>query len=195
MKIGKVEAGCGFLILAAWLNYVDRQGLFLIGLMSCVLHECGHLAVLHILRKPIRKIRLTVSGAEICMVHGLSYGEELAAAAMGPAVNIFLAGLLCHVPGMEAAAGMNLILGCFNLLPMESLDGGRILHSVLSILFGAEGGDRIAFLISHAVLFVVCVVGLILFRVAGNLTLMLTSAWLLQRILRNGRKRGRKSVK
>ena len=80
MRIGKVEITPGFLLLAAWLNYMDQQGLFWLGMVSCFLHECGHLVVLHILKNNVKRIHLTVFGAEICMSHGLSYRGELLAA-------------------------------------------------------------------------------------------------------------------
>lgn len=195
MKIGKIEISPGFLMLAAWLNYMDQQNLFWMGMVSCFLHECGHLAVLHLLKRPVKRICMTIYGAEIYLANGLSYREELLAACMGPAVNISLAILLCHVPGMEAVAGMNLVLACFNLLPIGSLDGGRILRCILCMLFGAVYGDGIARRISYVMLFVfLCGLAVVL-QIGGNLTLLLASVWLLQRIPEKGRKRARKSVK
>lgn len=195
MRIGKVEITPGFLLLAAWLNYMDQQGLFGLGMVSCFLHECGHLVVLHILKSPVKQIRLTACGAEICMARGLSYRGELLAACMGPAVNMVLAGLLCHVPRMKAVVGLNLVLACFNLLPIGSLDGGRILCCLLCMLLGAEYGDKIARKISYVMLFVFFGVLVVVLQIGGNLTLLLTSVWLLQRIPEKERKRGRKSAK
>ena len=195
MRIGKVEITPGFLLLAAWLNYMDQQGLFWLGMVSCFLHECGHLVVLHILKDNVKRIHLTVFGAEICMSHGLSYRGELLAACMGPAVNMVLAGLLRHVPRMEAVVGLNLVLACFNLLPIGSLDGGRILRCLLCMLLGAEYGEQIARKISYVMLFVFFGILVVVLQIGGNLTFLLTSVWLLQRIPEKARKRGRKSAK
>ena len=69
---------------------------------------------------------------------GLSYGQEAAAALAGPAVNLTLALALCRLPGGELWAGLNLVLACFNLLPVGRLDGGRVLRCLLSWLLGPE---------------------------------------------------------
>ena len=195
MKIGKVELSPGFLLLAAWLNYMDQQCLFWIGVGSCFLHECGHLAVLHLLRKPVKRIRLTAYGAEICLEQGLSYRGELLAACMGPAVNLTLAGILCHIPGMNVASGLNLVLALFNLLPIGSLDGGRVLRCVLCMLFGAQRGDHLIRGISYGIMVVFFGLLILLLKTGGNLTLLLASVWLLQRIPEKGRRRMGKSAK
>ena len=44
-----MEVTGGFLLLAAWLNYLDRQGIVPLALLSCTLHELGHLLVLLLL--------------------------------------------------------------------------------------------------------------------------------------------------
>ena len=41
-----MEVSAGFLLLAAWLNYWDRQGVFPRVLLACTLHELGHLLAL-----------------------------------------------------------------------------------------------------------------------------------------------------
>lgn len=190
-----MEISPGFLVLTAWLNYMDHQGLFLPGIISCFLHECGHLAVLHFLKKPVKMIRLTVFGAEICMARSLSYREEILAACMGPAVNLVLAGVLCRVPGMEAVAGLNLVLACFNLLPIGSLDGGRVLCCLLCLLLGTEYGDTVFHRISCLAACLVCGGGILVLGIGGNLTLLLTSVWLLRRVSKKGCSTGRKSRK
>ena len=195
MKIGKLEVSPGFLLLAAWLNYVDQQGLFLMGMLSCFLHECGHILALHLLKNSVRKIFLTVHGAEILMRRSLSYRGEMLAAFAGPAVNFVLAGCFCRVPGLEAAAGLNLVLAFFNLLPIGALDGGRIFRCLLCVLFGGVCGEEIARRISCFVLCAACGAGVVILWMGRNLTLLLASVWLLRGISEKGQKRGRKSVK
>ena len=195
MKLGKLEISPGFLLLAAWLNYVDQQGLFWVGMLSCFLHECGHILALRLLKNTVRKIRLTAYGAEILMSRGLSYRGEMLAAFAGPAVNFGLAGCFCRVPGLEAAAGLNLVLACFNLLPIGALDGGRIFRCFLCVLFGGEYGEAIARRVSRFVLWVACGAGIAVLWMGRNLTLLLASVWLLRGIPEKGQKRGRKSVK
>ena len=105
MEQNRVEVSAGFLLLAAWLNYWDRQGVFPQVLLACVLHELGHLLALRWLRVPVEKLRVTAVGAELRIAGSLSYRGELAAALAGPAVNLVLAGWLSGMPGGAVGAG------------------------------------------------------------------------------------------
>ena len=191
MKQTRVEVSAGFLLLAAWLNYWDRQGVFPQVLLACVLHELGHLLALRWLGMPVEKLRVTAVGAEIRVAGSLSYRGELAAALAGPAVNLVLAGWMSYLPGGAVGAGINLVLGLFNLLPVGRLDGGRILSCVLALLLGPEYGERAA-----AVLSVLCVVllgaaGIGVLWLGGNGTLLMVSLWMAISMSEFGRKRGK----
>ena len=189
MRWRRVEVSPGFLLLAAWLNYVDNQGMLWGIMISCVLHELGHLAVLSLLRVPIKRIRITAIGAEICVGREMSYRGELLTVLMGPAVNFALAALLSRVPGGSMLAGMNLTLGCFNLFPVGRLDGGRALRCLLGLTVGAQLGERLMQCFSYVSVFVLCAAGCCLLRFGGNLTLLLAAGWLCLTVSYNGGKR------
>ena len=72
MRLGRVEVTGGFLLLTAWLNYLDRQGVVPLALLACALHELGHWAVLRALGARVRRVRLTSVGAEMEVARGLS---------------------------------------------------------------------------------------------------------------------------
>ena len=74
MRLGRVEVTGGFLLLTAWLNYLDRQGVVPLALLACALHELGHWAALRALGARVRRVRLTAVGAEMEVDRGLSYG-------------------------------------------------------------------------------------------------------------------------
>ena len=42
MRLGRVEVSAGCLLLLAWLNYWDTQGVVALGLLACLLHELAH---------------------------------------------------------------------------------------------------------------------------------------------------------
>ena len=195
MKIGRVKISPGFLLLAAWLNCVDRNGLFWKGMLSCFLHECGHFIALFLMGKSVKSINIIVCGAAIDFGHGMSYKAEICAAAAGPVVNFALAAILSRVPGKETAAGMNLALAVFNMLPAETLDGGRILRCVFGLLCGPEWGERAAERISAVITVMVCVAGVAAWKFWDNITLLLASAWLVKGRMENRAKSGRKSKK
>ena len=123
MRLGRVEVTGGFLLLTAWLNYLDRQGVVPLALLACALHELGHWAALRALGARVRRVRLTAVGAEMEVDRTLSYGGELLAALAGPGANLALALAFSPLTGGGLFAGLNLALACFNLLPVGQMDG------------------------------------------------------------------------
>lgn len=194
MRIGNLEVSSGFLVLSAWLFYQDRSGVFWLAMLACLLHELGHYAVLRYFRKSVKSIHITVFGAEMILGNTLSYRQEFLSAAAGPGMNLFLAWMFCRFPDGASFAGLNFALALLNLLPIGTLDGGRMLRCGLSHLFS----DKISFLISEhlSFCFTVCFlfVGTILALKGGNLTLFFVCLWMMKRPMPektfgNGRKR------
>lgn len=173
-----MEVSPGFLLLAAFLNYLDGEGVFLWVLAGCLCHELGHLLVLRLLRIPVSRMRLTAVGAEICIAGELSYLKELLAALAGPGVNLLLAVCLSRIPGGVLPAGINLVLGMFNLVPVGRLDGGRVLGCLLSMAAGPETGEKVLWVISWMCAAGLCVAGCCLLRLGGNGTLFLVALWM-----------------
>lgn len=130
----------------AWCNYADQQGLLLPALAGCALHELGHLQAIWGLGGSVRRLRLTAVGRRSswsgpCPIRG-SWQRRWA----GPAANLAAAWLCCRAEGGALFAGLNLALGCFNLLPVGRLDGGRALHCLLSMSIGPAAEEAEAVL-------------------------------------------------
>lgn len=189
LRRGRVEVSAGFLLLAAWLNYSDREGVFLWVLASCLCHEAGHLMALRLLGVPVRKVRITAVGAEICIAGGMSYRGELLAALSGPGVNLLLAALMSRWPGGELLAGINLALGVFNLIPVGRLDGGRATECLLSMSLGPVIGRGVAAVTSWVCTAGLLVLGCCLLRWGGNGTLLLIALWMTVSVAGFGGKR------
>ena len=117
----------------------------------------------------------------------MSYGQEIFAALAGPAVNLVLAGVLCRIPGGDLTAGLSFSLGCFNLLPFETMDGGRCLCCVGSLLFGPDAGGALASGVSILAGVGAAAGGIVLWRMGGNLTLFLMTVWILMGISKKER--------
>ena len=178
MKTGRVEISPGFLLLGAWLNYMDEQGIFWHTIIGCGIHELCHLLVLRLMGIPVQRVRITIVGAEICVGGGMSYGGEMAAALAGPTGNLLLAWLASRMFGGEVFAGVNLILGLFNLLPVGRLDGGRVLNCAAACLLGPDFGELVSEGVSGLCLMGLCLAGGWSFYRFGNLTLLLISVWM-----------------
>lgn len=177
-RLGRVEVTGGFLLLTAWLNYLDRQGVVPLALLACALHELGHWAALRALGVRVRRVRLTAVGAEMEVDRGLSYGGELLAALAGPGVNLALALAFSTLPGGGLFAGLNLALACFNLLPVGQLDGGRVLRCVLACLLSPALAHRLVVCLDWFFTAGLLFLGALLVCFGGTATLFLTSCWL-----------------
>lgn len=106
---------------------------------SVVLHELGH--ALAALWFGVRTAHITLypfGGIAALTEPPRNAREELVVALAGPAVNGVLAASALSVWGwfggtaLLAFAGMNLVMGLFNLLPAFPMDGGRVLRALLS---------------------------------------------------------------
>lgn len=177
--MGRVEATGDFLLLMAWLNYLDRQGIVPMAMAACLLHELGHWAVIRLLGGQISLVRLTAVGAEMVLRCPMGYWQEDVSALAGPGVNLLLALIFCAWPGGAVFAGLNLVLACFNMLPAGRLDGGRALYCTLALLAGPEWAGRIGRCLDGIWAAVLLVCGALLARFGGNITLLLVSLWLL----------------
>lgn len=116
------------LAVFVWLSSPEVLGAVL---LAALCHELGHYAALRRRGGWVRAVRISALGAEMQVAGRMSYGGELLAAAAGPAVNLLLAAAL-GLPGrwwepLYLLAGAQAVLGCFNLLPILPLDGGRML--------------------------------------------------------------------
>lgn len=144
LRWGKLEAGWGFAALLALSLLAGAGGVLPLILFSALCHEAGHLLALRLAGARVERLRLTAFGAEIrADTRRLSYPREILCTLAGPAVNLLLALLFARLMGSYVAAGANLLLGCFNLLPVPALDGGRALYLLVSWLIDPPAADRI----------------------------------------------------
>lgn len=107
--------------------------------LSALLHESGHYLCLRALHQPPRQVTFTLSGARM-ETPELSYRQEFLSALAGPAVSLLFA---LTLPLWPMLGGYSLCLGLFNLLPLGSLDGGRMLRCLLLLHLPQENALRI----------------------------------------------------
>lgn len=156
---------------AVWAASAAEEGirpaaLLLLGL-AALIHELGHLAAAVACGVRITGMRLDLFGARLELPGLLSYRQELLVALGGPAANLLTAIVLfrawtacgCPVCGASPSlSGWALVLGVLlpaslglcavNLLPVATLDGGRILSCLLSLTLGADAARRVLRLLS-----------------------------------------------
>jgi Zn-dependent protease/predicted transcriptional regulator len=129
----------------AWLLGVLGAITALLFFASIVAHELCHSVVTRIEGGSVDKITLFIfGGVSQIQEEPKSPSKELLMAAAGPGMSLLLAGLfyLASVYANASApwwvtaplqylAGINLLVGLFNLLPGFPLDGGRVLRAIL----------------------------------------------------------------
>ncbi len=182
----RIEVSPGFLLLMGLLFWLDEGvGLLPWGLLACGLHELGHAAAAAVWGGKVRRLSLTVVGAELRIDYDapLSYGPDSMVALAGPGVNL-LSGVLALSLGWELVGVVSLTIGGFNLLPIPPLDGGRVVYGWLAVRLDTDWAERLMTAMSGCLVGVLAGVGVMAAVHYGNATLLLTALWLLVGVLR-----------
>lgn len=125
-----------------WFLFANGWQLLAAVLLAAAVHEGGHYLVLRLLGAEVIAVRISVFGAEMQVRGRLSYGGDLAATLAGPGANLLSGCLLAAMGGPWLVfAGAHLVLGCFNLLPIRPLDGGRALAAAVRWTDGPDAGE------------------------------------------------------
>ncbi len=151
----KIRLGIGGLLMIAATIISDSAEVIIVYLLAAFLHEIGHIIAAKLMKIEIKEIKLGFSGVRIVTDERLtSYKNELILAAAGPVVNIavfyavllyfcakggafrlfeaadvFLSGAETTLDGAFAFFALSsLIQAIFNLMPVSTFDGGRILY-------------------------------------------------------------------
>jgi Zn-dependent protease len=104
-------------------------GILILG--SLLLHELGHMLAAAALKVPIREFGMQLRGTYIKRAYATRRRDEILIAASGPIMNFLLVVPVMFIPRLgPQLAACNLMLGAFNLLPLPSSDGLRILRNL-----------------------------------------------------------------
>ena len=141
IKFNQIRLEISFYFVAAvtLLLLFDKSGKAALGAAAAIIHEAGHLLCLIWWGVVPAKISLLPFGMRIERrgAAALSYGRETITALAGPAMNLALAGATAvvlaftHNQQLVFPIVVNLGLALLNLLPIEPLDGGRMLRAIL----------------------------------------------------------------
>lgn len=130
-----------FYVLCVYYAFTGRISLFVICSASAVLHELGHSFSALNKGYKLNEIVLMPFGAVAKGdIDGLKLKDELSIALAGPAVNFIVAFFTVAFWWLypetyaytEEIATVNLFMALVNLIPAYPLDGGRVLHAILS---------------------------------------------------------------
>lgn len=146
----RIEAGFSFFAVLGFIVCTDRSGTSVLCLLSCVLHELGHLAVMLAEKRPPERIRLYGGG-----IHLRGGSTSFPAAAAGCIVNTLLFCVCFLIPWesreLRLFGVINLLNAAFNLLPFGELDGKLMLDKALIRAFPPEKAARYSSVCEKAV--------------------------------------------
>ncbi len=147
------------------------------------LHELGHLLCACFLKIKIKCFELSILSARIKTYKELSYVDELIFALGGPLLG-FLGFALTFKIALNYIALpffqnflfpfsiLSLCLTIFNLIPIATLDGGRILKCILCIIFSLDMANKILHFTSFFTLLVLWMLSVYLMLRMSNGTPM-----------------------
>ena len=118
--------------------------IYFIFLMSIIFHEFGHLCLAKILNVKIKKVKFKIIGFSAEFENGIEDKniKKIFVLLIGPIIN-FVIGMVVliyiksHIYRNEIIY-TNFILFIFNILPINPLDGGRILFYILNLRYDLE---------------------------------------------------------
>lgn len=131
MPLGRrIEVTPGFCILWALLLLVLPLRLLMATAAAAGLHELCHWAAIGLLGGQVRRLRIGAGGM-VMETGPMPPRQELVCALAGPVGSLLLVPLYGRFPCLALCG---LVQGCFNLLPLYPLDGGRVMSCILELL-------------------------------------------------------------
>lgn len=128
-----------FAVVVTVMLFFDKSRLFLPTALAVFLHECAHLAVMKHYGCAPSEIALIPAGIQIVKRFSVRLSEENTVLIAGPLCNFlffgifYAAALLLKNERLYTYAAVQLVIGCFNLLPAQGLDGGALLYNVFLV--------------------------------------------------------------
>lgn len=188
-----------FVFMVALILVLDSTGLAFIGLICVFIHECGHIVSLYLMGIKPQKAEFRIFGINIKLGGGsaISYKQEIILALSGCAANfavclpayiLYENGIIRHVSG--AFFAFSFLLGCFNLMPVVSLDGGVALEALLCLKFNCGTAALVINILSVVFLVPTAAAGFYLVIKTGyNISLIAVCAYIITAmIVKSGKK-------
>lgn len=170
----------------------DRSGSALICCLAAFCHEMGHLTMMALCRTRTNQIKLGLFDVKISDAgkYQRSFPCEMAVILGGVAFNLLFGGIshvLFLLSGWDVFSlftSANLFLAAFNLMPIESLDGGNALYLLFLRHMRHEIAVKAVDILSFIVLLPLAAAGFfVLLQSKYNFTLLFTSCYLMGIIL------------
>ena len=155
----------------------DKTGISNFALLFSFLHEMGHFAALLCGKINPENISITIFGIHIRLPGNLSTKKKCVVLVAGFLVNFFLAALF-FASGKTVFGYINLLIGIFTSLPIESTDGGEVFKAVLEELLSNKA-EKFFRIVSGILSFIFSVVLVFLSVEANNCFILLAVIYMI----------------
>jgi len=152
--------------------------------ISAITHELGHLIAMRLCK--IKPKRLSMSPFGFCIEYDdryTKYYHDMLIALGGPIMNF---AIICSFSKIgqgyftQAVIATSALMGCFNLLPIGALDGGRALYALLCIVFTPDKAEMCVNITGFLSAMAVSALEVILYFASGeNLSMLFSVIWLI----------------
>lgn len=164
--------------LMSFVFVLDTSGRAFMCFLSAVLHETGHLVAMLCFSIKPKSITLRLFDIVIDADCNRGFVPDFVITLSGPIVNFSVA-FLSYFLSRDIFM-VNLFIGCFNLLPIDTFDGGHLLYLILSRKFELSTVNLILKILTFIFLVPLFVIGLlVLFCSKYNYSLLMISLYLL----------------
>ncbi len=186
-KIKNTEVKISFTFFALILLFisVNKFKMYLLTLVFGLLHELVHLYFICKLSVPPDKITLTLFGGNIVKNSNTSLKNiyDFIINISAPIFNILIGLMLYFIvndktDNIQIIILVNLLLGCFNLLPFYNFDGGNAIRSLLLLKHNEEFTEKLLTYTSIGVALFFAVLTIMAFiKYKSNYSLILMSLY------------------
>lgn len=170
-----LEITAGAYIFLAVAALLIPLRLFAAWLIAVAVHECCHLAAVWLTGGQCNGVQIGMCGAKI-EIDPMSSWKEIVCAAAGPMGSLMLLALSRMLPVIAFCGALQAI---WNLLPLYPLDGGRVLQTLVLILF-PNRADKVIRCIRCAVMLLLagfCAAAILLLDLGVFPLLILIGIW------------------
>lgn len=132
LRIADLEIFIGYEAAAAMtaVLLLDRENRVVCCILAALLHELGHILMMGLCHVRVRSLKIRLFDILIEADDARCLCDDVLITSGGVMMNFFCAALFC--PFSSNLSLPHLALGVFNLLPVMSLDGGRLFCLFLS---------------------------------------------------------------
>lgn len=172
------EASFIAVALMSMVLVIDVTGNVAMCFLCAILHECGHIIAMRCFGIVPKSVKLRLFDVVINADSNKAFVPDLVITLCGPFANIVLAFLFYFV--CKPLAFVNLYIALFNLLPIETFDGGRALSLILSRKFSPKTVRTVLKALTFVLLVPIFLLGIfVLLYSKYNYSLLLISLYLL----------------